>query len=215
MYSGEERRKNEYQPQELAEAMLVIDSLRNENEKLRNQIKYDAKTGLLSSDYLEQECRPYLDSAKQQYDSLSSYEKQSAPLHLIVFIDLNNLKHINESQGYAAGDMAIKKVGTSVSSVLRDGDLLFRVNTAGDEFLAVIRLTKDIEHFDTAAKRILERIKQQVLGDSGENLSVAAGYSWLENAKDFNDSKTIAENKMRTDKINQKKIRNRIGIGLQ
>ena len=54
----------------------------------------------------------------------------------VAVIDLDDLKHINDTLGHAAGDRAIRAVAHAVREVVRADDLLFR--WGGDEFLVLM-----------------------------------------------------------------------------
>ena len=58
---------------------------------------------------------------------------------VVAFIDLDGLKAINDTQGHAAGDTALRAVVDAVQDALRPYDLLIRLG--GDEFLAVLPKT--------------------------------------------------------------------------
>jgi diguanylate cyclase (GGDEF)-like protein len=55
---------------------------------------------------------------------------------VIVMIDVDNLKGINDKFGHAAGDAVIRAAANSVRTLIRADDLLFR--WGGDEFVAII-----------------------------------------------------------------------------
>jgi diguanylate cyclase (GGDEF)-like protein len=55
---------------------------------------------------------------------------------VVVMIDIDNLKKINDALGHAAGDAVIRGAANSVRMLIRADDLLFR--WGGDEFVAVI-----------------------------------------------------------------------------
>ena len=54
----------------------------------------------------------------------------------VFFMDLNNLKPVNDSFGHAAGDTLLLEVGRALRRCLRPYDFLGRVG--GDEFLAIV-----------------------------------------------------------------------------
>ncbi len=59
------------------------------------------------------------------------------PLHgCVALIDIDDLKHINDSHGHAKGDLAIRAVARAIRSLVRADDLLFR--WGGDEFLILL-----------------------------------------------------------------------------
>lgn len=55
---------------------------------------------------------------------------------VVVMIDVDNLKGINDKFGHAAGDAVIRASANSVRTLIRADDLLFR--WGGDEFVAII-----------------------------------------------------------------------------
>jgi diguanylate cyclase (GGDEF)-like protein len=205
MYEGLERRITEIEPKDFEEALLVIEALRKENIKLKDDAKYDPKTGLYAYDYFEEHCQPYLEEVINKYRSLDENLKQSHYLHLVVIADLNNLKQINETKGYKAGDDAIKKVAESLKDSLRSNDLIIRVNKAGDEFMAIISTKANANNIDLTASLIAGRIRTNLISDSKGLLSVAVGYSVLEDSTGFANSRINAEKSMQEDKILQKR----------
>jgi diguanylate cyclase (GGDEF)-like protein len=79
--------------------------------------------------------------------------RRSADGKLVVaFIDVDDLKHLNDSQGHAAGDRLLQSVATTLRTQLRSYDLVMR--WGGDEFVCVLpeaglegaaRIVEDIE----------------------------------------------------------------------
>lgn len=54
----------------------------------------------------------------------------------VAVVDLNDLKKINDAYGHAVGDAAIRRVASTIRSIVRADDLVFR--WGGDEFLIVL-----------------------------------------------------------------------------
>ncbi|PJI92283.1 diguanylate cyclase (GGDEF)-like protein [Yoonia maricola] len=71
----------------------------------------------------------------------------------IIYLDLNNFKKLNDTEGHDAGDMALKIFAERVNGALRNDDIIVRVG--GDEFICV--LVDD--HPASTAEKIANRIK--------------------------------------------------------
>lgn len=97
----------------------LIDT-RNENESLKQQVNFDALTGLLSDEGLESELKA-----------------RSTDPEGVVLVDVTNFKGPNDKYGKAAGDAILKDVGNILRRSVREGDLIARLNRAGDEFVIV------------------------------------------------------------------------------
>jgi diguanylate cyclase len=63
-------------------------------------------------------------------------ETEGALSGVLVMIDVDNLKGINDALGHAAGDAVIRASANAVRMLIRADDLLFR--WGGDEFVAII-----------------------------------------------------------------------------
>lgn len=95
--------------------------------------------------------------------------------YVVVFVDVNDLKKINDTFGHATGDDVIIATARILQHCLRDSDIIMRVG--GDEFVAVLmHCDQDI------ANRVLERISAHVEKHNAQQkkaytLSLAIGLS--------------------------------------
>jgi len=76
--------------------------------------------------------------------------------YTVVYIDLDNFKPINDKQGHAIGDLALKAVVDTIQKQIRVADFLARFG--GDEFAILL---SDIGQDD--AKRIVQRLRKVLL----------------------------------------------------
>ncbi|MEO8380651.1 MAG: GGDEF domain-containing protein [Acidobacteriota bacterium] len=89
---------------------------------------------------------------------LARSRRSATPLSLL-YVDLDDFKEVNDRYGHAAGDDLLRRVGDTLGSVLREGDLAARIG--GDEF--VVLLTGSSMQ---AAKEVAARIVAGVAADS-------------------------------------------------
>lgn len=80
---------------------------------------------------------------------------------LVLFIDLNRFKNINDSLGHTVGDRLLKLVGKRLVRLLRDEDTIARLG--GDEFAIILNDLSSIEEAVKIADKIHERLSQPYL----------------------------------------------------
>ena len=76
----------------------------------------------------------------------------------VMFVDLDDFKHINDSMGHAMGDQAIIAVGGRLQSCMRDHDLVARLG--GDEFAVFLTRLPDVGQMVTIAERLIETLNE-------------------------------------------------------
>jgi diguanylate cyclase (GGDEF)-like protein len=72
---------------------------------------------------------------------------------IVMYIDVDNFKSINDTLGHAAGDDVLAQAGTRIAEVLRSGDLACRIG--GDEFVLVCMTSEGANHAAHIAQRLL------------------------------------------------------------
>ncbi|HEX8961027.1 MAG TPA: EAL domain-containing protein [Geobacteraceae bacterium] len=92
----------------------------------------------------------------------------------LVFLDLDNFKDINDSQGHDFGDKLLREVAQRLSSSMRESDTLARFG--GDEFVVVLNSVSCQESAAAAAQRIVSIFDQPfVIGGRQIYSSVSVG----------------------------------------
>lgn len=71
---------------------------------------------------------------------------------VLLVLDLDGFKNINDMRGHAAGDLVLREVGARLSANVRSGDVVARLG--GDEFAILMRSATVTE-----AKRVAERLR--------------------------------------------------------
>jgi len=123
----------------------------------------------------------------------------------ICFIDVNNLKVINDTYGHREGDNLLNTIPLLIKSKLREVDLLCRF--AGDEFLIIFN-DVSIEEAKEALKRITDAIQEY--NDKSKKhyeISISFGFAQYnqEEYKSIEDLIEEADNEMY-----KNKLRNRV-----
>ena len=114
-------------------------------EQMRFLADHDPLTNLLNR-------RSFVQHLDAEVARSKRYER---PLALVIF-DLDDLKVVNDTQGHAAGDEAIKRVADALRATIRTGDNAFRIG--GDEF-AVLLAEANEEDAVAAAQRIADELQ--------------------------------------------------------
>lgn len=125
-------------------ARITVDGL----YRLRDQLAVDELTGVLSR-------RAGLAALKREIERA----RRSGDRYLaLAFLDVDDLKSINDNQGHAAGDDALRKVAGLLRRRLRSQDLIFRYG--GDEFVCVLPNAR-IEAAQTLMRQIWQQLYEQ------------------------------------------------------
>jgi diguanylate cyclase (GGDEF)-like protein/PAS domain S-box-containing protein len=113
-------------------------------EQLTHQALHDSLTGLANRRLL----------ADRLEHSLERRGDRMEP-QVVLFIDLDDFKTVNDSLGHSVGDEVLAKIGASIRGLLRSGDTAARVG--GDEF-AVLMEGATIADAEIAAQRLIDAI---------------------------------------------------------
>jgi diguanylate cyclase (GGDEF)-like protein len=134
--------------------------------RLRDQLAVDELTGVLRR-------RAGVAALKRELERA----RRSGDRRLVLaFLDVDNLKSINDKRGHAAGDDALRTVAGLLKRRLRNQDLIFRYG--GDEFVCVLPNT-GIE----AAQALMAQIREQLQVQRAPVFSV--GFADLREDDDF------------------------------
>ena len=130
-------------------------------------VNVDALTGALSR-------RNFLHLAEQELARAKRYE---LPL-MVLMLDLDHFKKINDHYGHAAGDAVLQGFVQCVQGVLRESDLIGRLG--GEEFAVLLPNTAS-EGGQALAQRIIQSVRASPVQVAGEpvayTVSIGAG-SW-------------------------------------
>jgi diguanylate cyclase (GGDEF)-like protein len=150
---------------------LVIRLLdqRSTINRLEDLANTDPLTGLPNRAFLNQYLLLAIPEAERNQQSM-----------VVVFIDLDGFKQVNDKLGHHAGDLLLIEITQRLKSALRSGDVVARLG--GDEFVMVLK-TKE-EHLEMLtheiSRRLLTAIAQPILLPENKRAHVGCslGAAW-------------------------------------
>jgi diguanylate cyclase (GGDEF)-like protein/PAS domain S-box-containing protein len=133
------------------------------DELIWKQANFDFLTGLPNR-------RMFLDRLAQEM-------KQALRDHsllVLMFLDLDHFKEVNDILGHARGDSLLQEVARRLVECVRDSDTVARLG--GDEFTVILGRVKDISAIDPIAQSILRRLAAPFqLGQEVVHISASLG----------------------------------------
>ncbi len=104
-------------------------------------------------------------------DEIEKSKRYENPLS-VMMIDVDHFKRINDEFGHLSGDSVLKKIASSISTTLRDFDIVGRFG--GEEFLVILPNTAIDDAF-SAAERIRKNVENIKISKKDVSVSVSIG----------------------------------------
>jgi diguanylate cyclase (GGDEF)-like protein/PAS domain S-box-containing protein len=105
----------------------------------------------------------------------ASAERHGRPL-LLMLMDLDHFKHVNDSLGHAFGDALLQQAAHRMRAVVRDSDFIARLG--GDEFAVLMPDTTHTEDGGMVADKLVETLSRPFLIDQHEvHVGISIGIS--------------------------------------
>ena len=124
---------------------------------------FDGLTGLPNRTYMKQQLERELSKARLGNSSGA-----------VLFIDMDDLKNVNDTFGHSYGDDVIVTAGTQLAAEVGKNALVARIG--GDEFIVLIAGEGDREEVGRVADRIVKALgREYSLGESTTHLSASIG----------------------------------------
>lgn len=115
-----------------------VTALRQTEEKLRFLAHHDPLTGLANRLLFHERLESAMRAAHRHQNSLA-----------LLFLDLNDFKHINDVHGHAMGDRVLCMMAGRLEDCIRETDTVARMG--GDEFTVLLT---DIQSVETVSKKV-------------------------------------------------------------
>ncbi|HKU72371.1 MAG TPA: diguanylate cyclase, partial [Pyrinomonadaceae bacterium] len=150
----------------LVQVVRDITERKKLEETLRNSSLKDDLTGLFNRRGLLKQAAPYFDFARRQKENL-----------LLLFIDLDGMKRINDEFGHNEGDNALINTAAILNRSFRSSDIIARLG--GDEFTVLV--TDLNASKEDAITRLNENLKAYNASETrGFKLAFSIGVATLE-----------------------------------
>jgi diguanylate cyclase (GGDEF)-like protein len=140
-------------------ANALEEKVKERTEQLEIMSRTDALTGLLN--------RQHFDELLAQ--SLRAAQRRNEPI-TVAYIDINDFKVINDTQGHIRGDEILQDVAGAIKNVSRLEDLCFRYG--GDEFCVMMPNCEIVNAKQSWEKRLVRK-----LYDQEKSLKLSIGYA--------------------------------------
>ncbi len=145
------------------EMVLVVRNI-SEVKRAREKILLQARTDFLTR-------LPNRASLTAETEAASFAARELGQALVLMFVDLDGLKKVNDRMGHATGDGLLKLVAQRLRSCLSDTDFVAR--HAGDEFVILLCGETALERADKVSQRVLSTM-QRPFEIGGEKISIAA-----------------------------------------
>ena len=145
---------------------LEIEELLNENEKrLHHLAHHDPLTDLPNRLLFEDRLKQALSKARRSRRQVALF-----------FLDLDQLKEVNDNLGHDYGDLLLIDIAKRLRQCVREGDTVARMG--GDEFLVLLEDIESIEMIENMAKRICSTLTYELSKDHfTQKISASIGIS--------------------------------------
>lgn len=118
--------------------------------QIEHQAHYDPLTDLPNR-------RLLMDRLENSLKTSRRYNSYGA----LLFLDLDNFKHLNDSLGHSTGDNLLQQVAVRLTQNVRDSDTVARLG--GDEFVVILTaLDQDEQRASTQAHHIAEKVRREI-----------------------------------------------------
>jgi diguanylate cyclase (GGDEF)-like protein/PAS domain S-box-containing protein len=139
-----------------------VTTQRSMQRKIEYQAEHDSLTGLWSRSAFD-----------LRLDELVVSAMQGEGEHVLIYIDLDQFKVVNDTVGHLAGDELLKQVATLLETHTREADLLARLG--GDEF-ALLMIGCDLDHAIMVAEKLREQLAEFPFAWDDHHFQIGASF---------------------------------------
>ena len=165
-------------------------------DQLRHRANHDGLTGLLNRVGFRQRIDGALDGSRSRDGRVG-----------LLFVDLDDFKHVNDEHGHDAGDDLIRQVAGRLRAICRGDDVVARLG--GDEFAVILADVRREDHVSAAVQRVRRAFGKPFVIDDAlltVNASVGGGL-YPEDGESATELVRRADAAMYSDKARNRRMR--------
>jgi diguanylate cyclase (GGDEF)-like protein len=140
-------------------ARSMEEKVKERTRQLEEMSRTDALTGLLNVRHLDDIVTSTLRSAQRRCEPVS-----------VIYIDINDFKQINDTQGHQHGDEILRIVSKAIKETAREDDICFRYG--GDEFCIILSNCREDQADEFYVTRLVDQVNQHL-----DDLTLSIGIS--------------------------------------
>ncbi|MDH3420538.1 MAG: PAS domain S-box protein [Gammaproteobacteria bacterium] len=162
---------------EVLGAVMVFHDVRHARQlhhKLSYQASHDSLTGLINRRAFEERLA----------DALEESSGEETAGHVLLYMDLDQFKVVNDTCGHTAGDLLLRQLGDLLQTKVRGSDVLARLG--GDEF-AVLLVGCTLAEAIAVGESLREAISEFRFAWRDSNLHVGVSIGIVELSEDIQD----------------------------
>jgi diguanylate cyclase (GGDEF)-like protein len=147
----------------LAATIRDVTAAKEQKQQLEQQANLDALTQLPNRFWLMKELPAAVARARASGTALA-----------VLFVDLDDFKNLNDTQGHAAGDELLRSAALRIKGLLDGGAGNGVARLGGDEFTMILQAPGGDEQIAAVARRIIAQLRQPFVLGSGNRHAVSA-----------------------------------------
>jgi diguanylate cyclase (GGDEF)-like protein/PAS domain S-box-containing protein len=158
-----------------------ITHIKEVEQELIKLARFDTLTGLANRRHFDEHIAAVM---------LRKY-RQRSPI-LLMMIDVDHFKRVNDSWGHGVGDEVLKEVGQRIQSCLRKSDLVARIG--GDEFVVLVEDIESPSVGDRLARKVWTAMQPEiVVGTVRLRITLSIGIAFCQNIASPDDVMQLAD----------------------
>ncbi len=140
-----------------------ITERKEQEQRVLYQAHFDALTGLPNRNLM-------IDRLDQAIKKAHRHNLKT----VVMFVDLDDFKKINDTLGHSTGDQLLIAAGKRLQASTREGDTLARYG--GDEFILILEDVDSLEDAEVVAEKMLRALSREfIIGDQSFYISGSIG----------------------------------------